>query len=662
MTLHVPFRRLAPVILALCSGSVFAATVIPFNGYSGTNGTDRTDFASIIYDDRGNATGDDIDPAFDNVETNGIHFARTGYSIVADFAGHTPDPSKPKVYVSEIEVVVAHNGNSAFSLWTSEDGVDWTPIPDAQNVHQTGKSVFKPKTKALQVKYVVDSSTTGDQLQELRIKGWWTSEPSNISKGKVARSIFFRDGHGTRGNAGFNGGSYSTSMFDGNFTGGLYQNGAGAELVFPTTTPTLPPDSATASPWYVTEVKVGHLGNSKYSLYYTTEPEPADILAHDKDPRAWTPIAGATGVQEAGTKTYLLNKEATAVKYVFDTAPSWTQAACEFEVWAMDADDLPCTHEHFDSDTAAWTLCKPATCTENAFEESFCPDCGERFEREVPLSKLGHDFVATLTRGGRHDRWGSGYVTCARTLEDPDTHETIWSCDYRIDFEGGDFNGETFDGEDANRGDVDLTTLGGPPINGVVQYTDLTVSSTGAEDGGVKPVYLMDGHWDSGWGHAWYAGTLSHNEYVQYAFGTPIELTWIEYSVLNQYQTVEFYKYDPETGVETLLTTIPIVKITNFEEREDPETGDITQVEVTPGYQRLSVNFFVSDKDKKIIVDAIRMRIGDYVDPDTGVVTRYIGENYGRPYHTIVCEIHPWGTIEGAGPLTHSPTTVMIFR
>ena len=656
MTLHVPFRRLAPVVLALCSGSVFAATVTEFDGRG------WKDFKSTI----NGSVDSEADKAFDkvdNAETNGVHFANSGCFLVADFTGYSPDPSKPKVYVLEIEVVVAHDGNSAFSLYTSEDGSNWTPVPDAQNVHQTGKSVFKPKTNALQVKYVVDSSTPNDLLQELRIKGWWTSEPSNISRGQVARSIFFRGGKGTRGNAGFNGGDYSVSMFDGNFTYGLHQNGVGAELVFPTTTPSLPPDSATASPWYVTEVKVGHLGNSKYSLYYTTEPEPADILAHDKDPRAWTPIAGATGVQEAGTKTYLLNKEATAVKYVFDTAPSWTQAACEFEVWAMDADDLPCTHEHFDPDTAAWTLCKPATCTENAFEESFCPDCGERFEREVPLSKLGHDFVATLTRGGRHDRWGSGYVTCARTLEDPDTHETIWSCDYRLDFEGGDFNGETFDAGDVNRGDVDLTTLGGPPINGVVQYTDLTVSSTGAEDGGVKPIYVMDGHWDSGWGHAWYAGTLSHSEYVQYAFGTPIELTWIEYSVLNQYQTVEFYKYDPETGVETLLTTIPIAKITNFEEREDPETGDMTQVEVTPGYQRLSVNFFVSDKDKKIIVDAIRMRIGDYVDPDTGVVTHYDGLHYGgSDIHTIVCEFHPWGTIEGAGPLTHSPTTVMIFR
>ncbi len=639
---RVPFRRLAPVILALCSGSVFAATVTEFDGRG------WKDFKATIFANNGNQTTDSADEAFDkvdNADTNGVHFSQTGYSLVADFTGYSPDPSKPKVYVSEIEVVVAHNGNSAFSLWTSEDGVDWTPIPDAQNVHQTGKSVFKPKTTALQVKYVVDSSTPDDSLMELRIKGWWTSAPAKkISN--VDRSITFRGGAGHRGSYGFNGGSYSDGMFDGNFTGGLYQNTAGCEVVVPTTM--TDPTTGTEKPWYVTEVLVGHKGNTQYSLYYTTEEEPADILNNSKDPRTWTLIAGASHVQEAGTKTYLVNKTVTAVKYVFDTKLDWTQSVCEFEVRALDADDLPCMHENFNPATAAWTLCSPATCTENAVEEGFCPDCGERFEREVPLSKLGHDFVATLTKPGRHDSWGSGYVTCARTIQDTNTLEVVWSCDYHLDF---------------TTNDVDLTTLGGPPINGVVQYTDLTVSSIGAQDGGIKAVYLMDGFWDSGWGHAFYFETLSVNEYAQYAFGTKIELTKIEFSVLNQDQTVYFYKYDPDTGVETLLKSIPIEKITNVEEHEDPETGDITQVEVTPGYQRMSVDFFVSEKDKKIIVDAIRMRIGDYVDPKTGEVKHYSGLHYGgSDIHTIVCEFHPWGTIEGAGPLTHSPTTVMIFR
>ena len=640
MTLHVPFRRLAPVILALCSGSVFAATVTEFDGRG------WKDFKSTI----NGSVDSEADKAFDkvdNAETNGVHFANSGCFLVADFTGYSPDPSKPKVYVSEIEVVVAHNGNSAFSLWTSEDGVNWNSVTNAQNVHQTGKSVFKPKTKALQVKYVVDSSTEGDLLQELRIKGWWTSEPTKISS--LARSIFFRNGSGTRGYAGTNGGHYSDRFFNGNFTDYTYCNLYGTtELVIPTTgLDDQGKDTGVA--WYVTDFKVGHNGKAQYSLYYTTEPEPANITSYAADPRTWTLITGASHVQEAGTKNYLVKKDATAVKYVFDTGPDWTVALAEVEVWAMDPDDLPCTHPNLDLATAAWIVCKPATCTENAFEECFCPDCGERFEQEVSLSKLGHDFVATLTKPGRHDSWGSGYVTCARTIQNTNTLEVVWSCDYRIDF---------------TTNDVDLTTLGGPPINGVVQYTDLTVSSIGAQDGGIKPEYLMDNAWSAGWGGAFYFAECSSNEYAQYAFGTKIELTKIEFSVINEYQMVYLSKYDPATGEETLLKVIPIEKITNFEDHEDPETGEITQVEVTPSYQRLSVDFFVSDISKKIVVDAIRMRIGDYVDPESGAVLHaYRGFNYGANHrHTIICEFHPWGTIQGAGPLTHSPTTVMIFR
>ena len=429
----------------------------------------------------------------------------------------------------------------------------------------------------------------------------------------VAHSVFFRGGSGTRGAAGTNGGHASDRYFNGDFTDYTYCNGNGTtELVIPTTGLD-DQGTDTGVAWYVTDFKVGHQGNAQYSLYYTTDPEPEweynenGTIKAASDPRTWTLIAGADHVQEAGTKTFGVNAFATAVKYVFNTCPNWTTHLAEVEVWAMDPSSITCLHPNMTDDSPAWTVCTAPTCTENGFEERFCPDCGARFEREVPLSKLGHDFVATLTTPGSASSYGSGYVECSRCNE------------FHIEF-----NGDT----------VDLTTLGGPPINGVVQYTDLTVSSTGAEDGGVKPIYLMDGDWSDGWGHAWYAGTRSHDEYVQFAFGTTIELTKIEYSVLNQYQTVDFYKYDPDTEEETLLKTIPIVK---------------DETEGAPGYQRKTVYFFGGGETDSVQVDAIRMRIGDYVDPVTGATTAYIGYNYGRPYHTIVCEIHPHGTIAGAG-------------
>ena len=556
-----------------------------------------------------------IDPAFDGIKTNTVIGAESGNAIIIDYTNYVTE-DKPMVCVTQIDVT--STGGGTYSLFTSEDGTVWKPVSAAQHARTTGTKSYTLGVRALQVKYVFDS-TRGSDLCELAIWGWMSMKPTKISE--LDRSIFFRGGSGTRGYAGTNGGHYSNRWFNGNFTDYTYCNGNGVtELVIPTTGLN-DQGNDTGVAWYVTEFKVGHQGNAQYSLYYTTDPEPANITSYASDPRTWTLITGADHVQEAGTKTYLVNKNATAVKYVFNTCPNWTTHLAEVEVWAMDPYDLPCTHPNLDLATAAWSVCTPPTCTENAYEECFCPDCGIRFDREVPLSKLGHDFVATLTRAGRHDSWGSGYVTCARTIEDPDTHETTWSCDFRIDFDGED---------------VDLTTLGGPPINGVVQYTDLTVSSTGAQDGGVKPIYLMDGFWDSGWGHAWYAGTCSHNEWVQYAFGTTIELTKIEYSVLNEFQTVEFYKYDPSNGVETLLTSIPVEKIQTIEEREDPETGEITQVVTTPGYQRLSVDFFVTDKYKKTFVEAIRMRIGDGFDPETGNIVPYRGLHYG-PTSTPSC-------------------------
>ena len=564
--------------------------------------------------------------AFDGNYSTGAS-AEVGCSVIGNLAKMLYVPQDQEVYATRIDVTLA--GNSRYSLYTSEDGTTWNLVGGAKNVSHSGTASYSVFAVANYVKCTFESSSNNGAPSLLEVEAWGFVKAKLAKVSNVARSITFRDGAGHRGNYGFNGGSYSSGMFDGNFTSGLYQNTAGCEVVVPTTTNTV---SETGKPLYVTEVKVGHVGNTQYSLYYTTEPEPKNILDNAKDPRSWTLISGANHIQEAGTKTYLVNQTVTAVKYVFDTALDWTQSACEFEVWAIDPDDLPCMHETYDPETAEWTLCKPPTCTENAVEESFCPICGARFEREVLGTKLGHIYVATLTSIGRPNRYGSGFVSCSRTLEDPDTHETTWSCDFRIDFDGRD---------------VDFTTLGGIPINGVVQYTDLTDSSTGGLDGGISPEDVKDNIWTDNWNGYWFAVGLSTNEYVQYQFGTTIELTKIEFSVLNQSQTVYFSKYDPETGEETLLRSIPIAK--------DEAEGAL-------GYQRQTVDFFVYDKNKKTFLDAIRMRIGDYVDPVTGETTKYIGTQYGSRFHTCIIEFHPWGTIQYAGLMTQPPTTIMILR
>lgn len=611
-----------------------------------------------LYHESGSFTPYDIPNItnlFDGKLETGFGGEEDNEYLIVDFSAYTTT-GEPMVYVDRIEI--GHLAERTYSLYVATDNVstnekDWTAI--AVNIRDSGAKTYEIQDRIKAVKYVFAKAVDINDLAEFHVWGYRSSTPTKISK--VARSIFFRGGGATRGDAGFNGGHYSRQVFNGNFNDPAICNMNGTtELVIPTTAPDANnATDGTGTPWYVTEVKVAHQGNSKYSLYYTTEAEPTNILTYGTDPRTWTPISGASMVQEQSLgdacKVFNVNKTVTAVKYVFESFVSWTGSLAEVEVWAMNPDDLPCMHPNLDLDTATYTLCSPATCTENAKEECICPDCGKHFPREVPLSKLGHVYVATLTKMGRPDRYGSGYVSCARTLEDPDTGETTWSCDFRIDFDGRD---------------VDFTTLGGIPINGVVQYTDLTAYSTGGLDGGIAPDDVMDGVWTDQWNGYWFAVGLSTNEYIQYKFGTTIELTTIEFSVLNQYQTVYFSKYDPDTGEETIIKTIPIAKadpIVKLDAQGNAVTNELGElVYENIGYQRQTVDFFVYDKLKKTFLDAVRMRIGDYVDPETGAITKYEGTKYGANYHTCIIEFHPWGTIQYAGLMTHPPTTIMMLR
>lgn len=612
--------------------------------------------------------GKGMDRVFDGsfADTNAVFMSagKNGASLILEFA-RLPEvggAANTGVYITEVVLGHVSNCDCKYSLYWSDTltnknatAIQWNPVPGAQNVTTPGITNYAVKARAMYLKYVFDTTTGNDSLTEIQVKGWKSTIPAKISV--VKRSIFFRGGGATRGDAGFNGGHYSRQVFNGNFNDPAICNMSGTtELVIPTTAPDANNSTnGTGTPWYVTEFKVAHQGNSKYSLYYTTDPEPGNILTFGSDPRVWTLVPKASMVQEQSLgdkcKVFSVNKTATAVKYVFESFVSWTGSLAEVEVLAMDPDDLPCTHDNLDLETATYTPCKPATCTENAKEECFCPDCGERFEREVSLSKLGHVYVATLTSIGRPNRYGSGFVSCSRTLEDPDTHETTWSCDFRIDFDGRD---------------VDFTTLGGIPINGVVQYTDLTDSSTGGLDGGISPEDVMDNVWHDQWNGYWFAAGLSTNEYVQYQFGTTIELTKIEFSVLNEFQTVYFTKYDPETEEETILRTIPIAKldpVAKVDEQGNVVTNELGEVVYeNVGYQRQTVDFFVYDKLKKTFVDAIRMHIGDYVDPVTGETTKYPGTQYGAHFHTCIIEFHPWGTIQWAGLMTQPPTTIMLMR
>ena len=424
-------------------------------------------------------------------------------------------------------------------------------------------------------------------LAAILLAGSASAYAEDVKLSSVGRSIVFRDGAGHRGNYGFNGGTYSTDMFNGTFTDYGYQNTAGAEIVIPTTG--LDGNgNDTGVAWFVTEFKVGHYGNTKYSLYYTTEPEPANILTYAKDPRTWTLIDGAS--EASGTKTFNVNVVATAVKYVYDTVLSWTTSLAEVEVRGLDPANVGCQHPSY---TDWEEVPGSATCTAYGFKRRKCQACGEVFELDSALP-LGHDWETHLSTPGSSSSYGSGTLVCSR-------------CGESIVFNVP----------------LDLPTLGGVAIPGKIQFTDLSVSSI-TDGSGAGPDDLIDGNWTWEWGAYWFAETRSESEYVQYDFGTEIDLTKIEWSAPNQALTLKFYKWDGER--EEPLAEIPVVK-----------TGNA-------GYQRGSLEF------RGVSAKGIRLHIVD---------SKGVGYNGLSPVG--LSELHPWGTVKGAGKLDVLRTRILLY-
>lgn len=413
-----------------------------------------------------------------------------------------------------------------------------------------------------------------------------------VKLSSLSRSIFFRDGKGTRGKAGFNGGDYSDKVFDGNFSNYAYQNGQGAELVIPTT------DATTGVAYYVTDFIVGHAGNTKYSLCYTTEDEPSGILSNAKDPRTWTPIDGATGVTSVGVKTNGVNVIATAVKYVFDTTAQWVPSLGEVEVWGVNPTGLGCLHKH----KTEWEAI-PATvsCTGFGLEQQQCQDCGEWFYRESStVLPLGHSYETVLVERGTSLTYGSGTNVCRR-------------CGHELAFPEP----------------RDLIALGGVVTPGLVQFTEVSVSSTGNPSYGVNAAKLYDGQWHFNWGSVcpmWYANGLD-GEYVDYAFAAAVDLTSVEFSVHNHNHIVKFYSLEPD-GSEILVGEVAIV--------EDTSAGALN-------YQRKTVEF------RGVTLSTLRIRFDDK-----------IGVHMDAGNVMLICELHPYGTVAGAGKSAAVRTRVII--
>ncbi|MBR1921462.1 MAG: hypothetical protein IJ829_05605 [Kiritimatiellae bacterium] len=395
----------------------------------------------------------------------------------------------------------------------------------------------------------------------------------------VEHTTFYR-GDVTKGNAGMNGGDWTTSLFNGTFDDYRYQNTAGAYLVVDL-------DDTFANGCYVTEVKIGHKGNTQYSLYWSA------------DGTTWTAIIENTSVP--GTPvSYTVEKVAKKIKYVWDTSLGWGgQSLAEIQVWGVDPSELGCTHPA--EYVTEWeSIPGTANCTEYGIDQCSCTNCGTFFTRLSPTAvPLGHDYATILTTHGTSLFYGSGSNVCKR-------------CSNAIAF-------------DEPR---DLVELGGFSVAGLVQFTDISVSSIQHPEWGIQQDYLIDGNWTMDWKAYWAADSSNHDaEYIDFEFGAEIDLTAVDFSVPNHDHIVEFYSVDGG-GVETLIGQVAVEKNTETD---------------APNYQRFKPEF------RGVSLSKLRIRTVDAVGFELwGAKVMAFGE------------CHPYGTVKGAGKSAAVRTRIII--
>ena len=375
-----------------------------------------------------------------------------------------------------------------------------------------------------------------------------------------------------------NGGTYFQNLFNGNFTDYVYNNTAKTYIIVDL-------GSALSGGYYVTDVKVGHVGNTQYSLYWS------------EDGAAWTTITEKTTA--AGTRTYSVEHVATKIKYVFDTVISWQTSLAEIQVWGVDPSELGCLHpEEF---LTEWEPVQgTATCTAFGIDQRQCTNCGTFFHRESPaVLPLGHIYEPVLVERGTSLSYGSGTNVCKR-------------CGDAVAFPEP----------------LDLTTLGGIYLEGVVQFCSVKISSIWHQDWGAGGAEkLIDNNWKNGYNTGWMAGSLDHDsEYAEFDFGCALDLTAVDISVHNHNQTVEFYSV--EGGEEILVGEVAFEKDTSAN---------------APDYQRRTVEF------RGVTLSTLRIRVQDSI----GV------ELWGKNIISI-CECHPYGTVNGAGKTAAVRTRIII--
>ena len=375
---------------------------------------------------------------------------------------------------------------------------------------------------------------------------------------------------------GHDGGWWIGGLFDGDFDSPcVYENGAGNYFIIDFTK-----DSNFPGGCWVTDIYIGHKGDTKYTLQYKVDGE-------------WVTVPGANAVQQAqsGKVRYPVNALAKQVKYIFTTVSNWSQSLAEIEIWGMDPADVECQHP--ESALSPWTpVAGSATCTTPGYEIRTCQNCGEIIasQTSASLPPLGHDYSNSVIRAGTAAGYGSGTITCSR-------------CDFEIDFSDGP---------------CEMMQFGGVATEGRIQFVDLSVSSTGDTGWGVNASRLINNSWVFDEWHDWHAITRSHDEFIQIEFGTTVDLTKIEFAVANHNQTVEFWNCD---GAEE-------VKMGEVAVKTDSSVGEFIA-------QRKTIYFTGDDQTTGQAVKKLRVRFTD--TEGLGVKgTRPVSMGEIHPYGTVV--------------------------
>ena len=143
-----------------------------------------------------------------------------------------------------------------------------------------------------------------------------------------------------------------------------------------------------------------------------------------------------------------------------------------------------------------------------------------------------------LTRPGAFKKHGAGSIACSR-------------CPFRINFTN------TVETAITN-GPIDLLSVGGLAMFDLVQFTDVTVTSTDHVEWGANPFKMVNGTWTVS-GGSWDSAGLN-NQHADFVFGTEIDLTHLQIVLRNTAQTLLFFDVDDDTGEETPLTQFTILR------------------------------------------------------------------------------------------------------